>query len=674
MSLKPRRILVTSALPYANGPIHIGHLVEYIQTDIWVRFQKMMGNDCCYMCADDTHGTPVMISAKKEGITPEALIERMNREHYEDFKLFLIDFDNYYTTNSPENRELAEYVYGRMREKGHIVEREIEQFYCENDKMFLPDRFIRGTCPRCKSAEQYGDSCECCSSTYDPTELEDPICSICRNTPVRKKSLHYFFRLGDFADILKEWTGADHLQSEVTRKLQEWFLQGLRDWDISRDAPYFGFRIPGTEDKYFYVWLDAPIGYMASTKNWCDRTGRDFDSYWRSAETEIYHFLGKDIMYFHCLFWPAMLMCAEFTTPRRIFIHGFLTVDGEKMSKSRGTFIKAGTFARHVEPEFLRYYYSCKMSGGVGDIDLNLTDFVARVNSDVLGKIANLGFRVGSMLFRHFEGKAGAIEGDSKEMVESFRASAPQIAENYEKLDYARALREICRLADVANKYLEDKAPWTTVKNNADQTRATLTAALEMFRLITLYIKPVMPGFAGKVEKYLRVESLQWSHVERSIEGHTVEKFEHLAQRVEKENVDMLIDESKKETPEAAKEPAECAPEMEPIAAECTIEDFSKIDLRVARIKKAEHVEGADQLLHLVLDLGGLEKNVFAGIKSAYKPEDLEGSHVVVVANLKPRKMRFGVSEGMVLAAGKGGTEIFLLHPDKGAVPGEKIH
>ncbi len=614
-----------------------------------------------------------MISARKEGITPEELIARMKEEHQEDFSAFSVAFDNFYTTNSGENRELTEEVYARMREKGHIAEKEIEQFYCEHDTMFLPDRFIKGTCPRCKAEDQYGDSCEVCSSAYTPTDLENPVCSVCRKPPVRKKTVHFFFKLGDFTDYLKDWVGSDHLQTEVKRKLGEWFEQGLRDWDISRDAPYFGFKIPGTEDKYFYVWLDAPIGYMASTKNWCARTGRDFAEYWRSGESEIYHFIGKDIMYFHCLFWPAMLRCADFSTPEKIFIHGFLTVDGEKMSKSRGTFIKARTFAKHVPPEYLRYYYAYKMSGGIGDIDLNMTDFIARVNSDVLGKIANLGFRVGSMLNRHFESTSSQIPEESKEFLDSIRASAPTIAGHYEKLEYSKAMREICRLADMANKYLEDMAPWTTIKTDRESTRRVLTAALEAFRLITLYMKPVLPGFAMKVERSLAITPLMWDSLDRALENHTIVTFEHLAQRVEKENIDMIIEESRADVPDKAPTaPAESL--GEPIAPECTIDDFMKVDLRVAKVIKAEHVEGAHQLLKLVVQIGGIEKSLFAGIKEAYKPEELEGSLVVVVANLKPRKMRFGTSEAMVCAAGKGGTEIFILRPDSGAKPGDRIH
>ncbi|MDQ7823478.1 MAG: methionine--tRNA ligase [Candidatus Eremiobacteraeota bacterium] len=670
----PERMLVTSALPYANGPIHIGHLVEYIQTDIWVRFQKLRGRDCIYVCADDTHGTPVMISAKKAGITPEKLIETMNREHQEDFQKFFVHFDNYYTTNSPENRELSEFIYGKMREHGHIAEREIEQFFCEHDGMFLPDRFIRGTCPRCGALDQYGDTCEACSSTYDPTELSDPVCAECKHTPVRKKTVHYFFRLGDFTEKLKVWTSGEHLQPEVRNKLNEWFEQGLRDWDISRDAPYFGFRIPGSQDKYFYVWLDAPVGYMASTKNWSTKNGKDFDSYWRSPDTEIYHFIGKDIMYFHCLFWPAMLMCAGFSCPTKVFIHGFLTVDGEKMSKSRGTFIKAETFAKHIPPEYLRYYYACKMGSGVGDIDLNMTDFVARVNSDILGKIANLGFRVGSMLGRNLEGRCGVISPEDREFVASIAASSEAIASHYERLEYQRAMKEICRLADCANKFLEDKAPWTTVKSDHELTRSTLTAALEAFRLITLYIKPVLPRFAEQVERYLSVPPLVWNDVGRSVENSLIEKFDHLAQKIEKEHIDKVVEESLNEHGTSKEVKAQAPALDEPMAPECTIEDFSKVDLRVAKVLKAEHVEGADTLLRLVLDIGGIERTVFAGIKSAYKPEELEGRLVIAVANLKPRKMRFGTSEGMVLASGKGGSEIFLLKPDSGALPGQRIH
>jgi len=664
-----RKILVTSALPYANGPIHMGHLVEYIQTDVWVRFQKMLGNRCIYICADDTHGTPVMISAKKAGVTPEELIAKSHGEHLSAFKRFFIEFDNYYTTHSPENKTLCEEIYSFMKNGKHINEREVSQFYCEHDEMFLPDRLIRGECPKCCAKDQYGDACEACSTTYNPSDLKSPKCSVCQKEPIWKTTLHYFFKLSDFQDKLKAWYEEDHLQPEVKRKLGEWFEEGLKDWDISRDAPYFGFKIPQTEDKYFYVWLDAPIGYMASTKNWCERNGEDFDSWWKDKNTEIYHFIGKDIMYFHCLFWPAMLMCSDYKTPEKIFIHGFLTVDGEKMSKSKGTFIKADTFANNINPEYLRYYYCCKLSGGIGDIDLNLNDFQTRINSDIIGKIANLGVRASSILSKNLEGNTGCILPEDKPFIDSIKSSSEMIQKCYETLDYAKGIREITRLADVANKFVEDSAPWALVKTDKEQTRAKLTAALEAFRLLLIYIKPVLPNMVNKIEKHLKIQSLLWKDLDCSIEKKNVDKFPHLATRIEKEQIDKMLEATIAENNSVPDS------KTEPIAAECTIEDFAKIDLRVAKIVNAEYVENANALLRLTVDLGeNKTRNIFAGIKSAYTPEKLIGTNVIVVANLKPRKMKFGTSEGMVIAAGEGGENIFVLRPDPGASPGDKIH
>lgn len=664
-----RKILVTSALPYANGPIHMGHLVEYIQTDIWVRFQKMMGHKCIYICADDTHGTPIMISAKKAGISPEELIEKTHREHLSAFKRFFVDFDNYYTTHSPENKKFCEEIYEDMRKGGHIVEREISQFYCKNDTIFLPDRLIRGECPKCSSKDQYGDACEVCSATYSPTDLKEPKCSLCGQEPSWETTSHYFFKLGDFTDKLKKWYAEDHLQAEVKKKLNEWFEEGLKDWDISRDAPYFGFKIPGTDDKYFYVWLDAPVGYMASTQNWCDKNGEDFNSWWRDTNTEIYHFIGKDIMYFHCLFWPAMLMSSDYRTPDKVFVHGFLTVDGEKMSKSRGTFIKADTFADNLNPEYLRYYYACKMSGGIGDIDLNLNDFQARINSDIIGKIANLGVRASSILSKNLESNTGVILEEDNVLIKSMKESADLIKKCYESLDYARAMREISRLADVANKFVEDSAPWALVKTDPESARAKLTTALECFRILSIYIKPVLPELTGKIEKHLKIQSLLWKDLDNSIEKKNIDKFPHLATRIEREHIDKMLETTVAENNTTQK------PAIEPIAPECTIDDFAKIDLRVAKIVNAEYIEEAKALLRLTVDLGESKtRNIFAGIKSAYTPEQLIGTNVVVVANLKPRKMKFGISEGMVIAAGEGGENIFVLRPDSGAQIGDKVH
>jgi methionyl-tRNA synthetase len=675
MSAVKRKILVTSALPYANGDIHIGHLVEYIQTDIWVRFMKMMGHECHYMCADDTHGTPVMVSARKQGITPEELVERMNVEHRRDFADFHIEFDNYYSTNSPENREFVEYIFLQMKEKGHIEERRIDQLYCEKDAMFLPDRFVRGTCPRCGAEDQYGDSCEVCSSTYSPTDLKDAVCSVCRTAPQLKSTVHYFFKLGDFSEALREWTGGDHVQPEVRRKLDEWFSQGLKDWDITRDAPYFGFKIPCTDDKYFYVWLDAPVGYMASTKNWCEKTGRSFDEFWKNGSSEIYHFIGKDIMYFHCLFWPATLMASGFKTPDRIHIHGFLTVNGEKMSKSRGTFINARTYLKYLDPQYLRYYYASKLGSSTSDIDLSLDDFVSRINSEVVGKIANLGSRVAPMLSKKLDGKTGSIPEEARLLVAAVKASAADIAAAYESREFSKAVREICRLADEANRFVEQQAPWSTIKTDPEKTRGTITAVLEVFRLLTLYLKPVLPKLAADVEEFLRIGPMSWSDIAGSIENHQMGEFRHLIQRAEMEKVSAMVEESRIEregTPVPAS--AEPVPVFEPLAPECTIEDFSKLDLRIGKILSAEAVEGADRLLRLVVDIGMKQVSLFAGIREAYSPESLPGRLVVVAANLKPRKMKFGTSEGMVLAAGPGGKEVFLLAPDEGSTPGQRVH
>jgi methionyl-tRNA synthetase len=663
----PRQILVTSALPYANGPIHIGHLVEYIQTDIWVRFQKLCGNRCLYFCADDTHGTAIMISARNEGITPEELIERVHTEHHNDFKGFAIEFDNYYSTHSPENRELSERIFNALNKAGSIVKRSVEQSYCNNCQMFLPDRYIRGTCPRCKAPDQYGDSCEVCSGTHNPTELIEPRCANCGNPPVRKKSEHYFFKLADYEQQLKELIAKGYTQQSVANKLDEWFSTGLRDWDISRDGPYFGFKIPCEDDKYFYVWLDAPIGYMASTKNYCTANGMDFEQVWNGDEWELYHFIGKDIMYFHALFWPAMLMGSGFRSANKLFIHGFLTVNGEKMSKSRGTFIKAATYLKYLDQEYLRYYYASKLTSGVEDIDLSTEDFIGKVNSDLVGNFANLASRSGPMLTKQLDSRLGRLDEQGRKLIEKLTAAKEQIRSDYEGLNYASAVRTIAALADEANRYVEQNQPWATIKNDSEGTRTTLTAVINAVRILTIYLKPILPVFAEKVEKFLNVENLHLDDVGTVLENHTINKFERLFERVDKKKVDEMIEESRE-----SQQPAQ-RPQMEPIAPEITIDDFTKVDLRIARIADAQSVEGADKLLALKLDLGGVEKNVFAGIAQAYKPEELIGKVVVCVANLKPRKMKFGLSEGMILASGSGGRDLFMLTADEGAKPGQRI-
>jgi len=662
----PRKIVVTSALPYANGPIHIGHLVEYLQTDIWVRFQKVCGNQCFYFCADDTHGTPIMISARSAGIRPEELIEQMHKEHKADFDSFHIEFDNYYSTHSPENRRFSELIFTRLNEAGSIVTRDVEQTYCDKCKMTLPDRYVRGTCPRCNAEDQYGDSCEICSATYRPTELINPYCATCGATPTLQTSRHYFFKLADYEQSLRALIAGGHTQKSVANKLDEWFKAGLKDWDISRDGPYFGFKIPGEENKFFYVWLDAPIGYMASAKNYCDNNGLDFDELWNSKEIELYHFIGKDIMYFHALFFPAMLIGAGFKTANKLFVHGFLTVNGEKMSKSRGTFIRASTYINHLNPEYLRYYYASKLTDGIEDIDLGIEDFINKTNSDLVGKYANLASRSGPMLTKKLNGQLGQLDKQGAELINKLTAAKDRITRNYEGLNFAAAVRTISALADVANRYVEQNQPWVTVTSDPEKTRQTLTAVINAVRILTIYLKPILPKYARKVEQFLNVDKLSFADVEATLENHKINDFERLFERIDEKQVNAMIEESKDSQdvkPQAA----------EPFKPECTIDDFAKLDLRVAKVVKAQRVEGADKLLKLDLDVGGLQKSVLAAIATAYQPDELTDKIVVLLANLKPRQMRFGLSEGMILAAGTGGKDIFMLSVDAGAKPGQKV-
>lgn len=664
-----RKIAVTAALPYANGPIHIGHLVEYIQTDIWVRFHKTCGRECLYFCADDTHGTPIMISARAEAVQPEELIQRVHKEHKTDFDGFYVEFDNYYSTHSPENKYFSELIFNRLNEAGSITRRNVEQAYCEKCEMSLPDRYVRGTCPRCKAEDQYGDSCDKCGGTHQPTELIDPQCATCSTPPVRRETEHYFFKLGDYEGQLRDLISGGYAQTSTINKLDEWFKTGLKDWDISRDGPYFGFKIPGEQNKYFYVWLDAPIGYMASGKNYCDSNGLDFDKLWNGDEYEVYHFIGKDIMYFHALFFPAMLIGAGFKPANKLFVHGFLTVNGEKMSKSRGTFIRAATYLKHLDPEYLRYYYAGKLAGNIDDIDLSIEDFINRVNSNMVGKLANLASRSGPMLTNKLDGRLGRLDESGKELVARLIVAKEQIIDNYENLNYAAAVRAIIALADEANRYVEQNQPWATVKTDPERTRTTLTTVINAVKILTTYLKPILPRYAEKIEKFLNVGELSFVNVEDLLENHTINKFERLVDRIDKSKVDAMIEESK-ESQAPAVEPVGPA---EPVAPECTIEDFAKIDLRVAKVVKAESVEGADKLLRLKLDIGGIEREVLAGIAQAYGPEELVGKIVICLANLKPRKMKFGVSEGMILAAGMGGRDIFMLTVDEGAKPGERV-
>ncbi len=674
MAEHPREILVTSALPYANGPIHIGHLVEYIQTDIWVRFQKMQGHSVYYVCADDAHGTPIMLRAQQENISPEELIARVAEEHQQDFADFAIEFDNYHTTHSDENQYLSNLIYERLRDAGHINHRTIKQLYDPEKEMFLPDRFIRGECPHCHSKDQYGDGCEVCNKTYSPTDLIDPVSAISGSHPVEKESDHLFFKLPDFEEMLKEWTRAGHLQTEVVNKLDEWFGAGLQEWDISRDKPYFGFEIPDEPGKYFYVWLDAPIGYFASFKQLCERTDIEFDEFMKKdSEKELYHFIGKDIMYFHCLFWPAMLYGSEFRTPTAVFIHGFLTVDGQKMSKSRGTFITARTYLKHLDPQYLRYYFAAKLGNGVDDIDLNLDDFIQRVNSDLVGKVINIASRCAGFINKRFDGMLSKNIHDEA-LLGELTTAGKNIADAYAGREYSKAMREIMALADKVNQYIDDQKPWVIAKeeNSEDKLQAVCTMGLNCFRILGIYLKPVLPVMAAQAEEFLSTESFVWNDIHNPLLDHKINKFKPLMTRVEKERINAMIEDSKEDL-EASQTQAGGPLTDNPIADEINIDDFAKIDLRVAKIVKAEHVDGADKLLQLTLDLGGESRNVFAGIKSAYSPEDLEGKLTVMVANLAPRKMRFGISEGMVLAAGDGGKELFILSPDSGAKPGMKI-
>ena len=679
MSSQPRKILVTSALPYANGPIHIGHLVEYIQTDIWSRFQKMRGHECYYVCADDAHGTPIMLRARQEGITPEALIARVAVEHKADFAGFRIGFDNYHSTHSEENRHYATLIYSRNRDKGHIAIRTITQAYDQVEHMFLPDRFIKGECPKCGAKDQYGDNCETCGASYSPSELKNPYSVVSGAKPIDKESEHYFFRLGDFEAMLKAWTRGGHVQKEVANKLDEWFEAGLQEWDISRDAPYFGFEMPDHPGKYFYVWLDAPIGYMASFRNLCDRTpGLDFDTFWdRDSTAELYNFIGKDIVYFHTLFWPAMLHGADFRTPSAVFVHGFLTVDGAKMSKSRGTFIKARTYLDHLDPEYLRYYFAAKLGAGVDDIDLSLEDFTARVNADLVGKVVNIASRCAGFVSKRFAGRLSATVAEPA-LLEEFVAAGPSIAGAYENREYSRAVREIMALADVANRYIDERKPWVIAKEAGrdGELQDVCSMGLNLFRLLIGYLRPILPGTAEKAESFLRIAPLDWEALAWPLVDHTIGTFEPLMTRVDPKRVEGMLEASKedlakRDTGQPAQAPGPL--DADPIATAIPYDDFAKVDLRVARIVAASPVEGADKLLQLTLDLGGETRNVFAGIKSAYAPGDLEGRLTVMVANLAPRKMRFGTSEGMVLAAGPGGKDIFLLNPDSGAQPGMRV-
>ena len=680
-----RNILVTSALPYASGPLHLGHLVEYTQTDIWVRFQRMRGHHCIYVCASDAHGTPTMLRADEAGVAPEALVAEVAEGHRKDFENFKISVDNYQTTHSAENLELTTEMYRRLKENGYIDRRVITQAYDDERQMFLPDRYVRGECPSCGAADQYGDACENCSATYAPMDLKNPVSVVSGTPPSLRESEHFFFRLSAFEDELRAWV-PDHVDAWMVRKLDEWFQAGLKDWDISRDSPYFGFEIPGEAGKYFYVWFDAPIGYMASFLELCRRpdSGLVFEDYWggnrpaggdskaadsaastgNAAGTELYHFIGKDIVYFHTLFWPSVLSGAGYRKPSGVFVHGFLTVDGKKMSKRRGTFIMASTYANRLDPDYLRYYFAAKLGASADDIDLNLDDFIARLNSDLVGKVVNIASRCAGFIHRHNGGQLGESLHDEA-LYRDFADAATQIADDYEQRNYARGLKRVIALADRANRYIDGEKPWILAKDPQQAGRVVdvCTLGINLFRTLMVYLKPVVPGLAERAEEFLDADPLVWSDAGTPLLDHRVRKFRSLLERVPPKEVQAMVNDSRAGP---AAPPAKYKDEID-------IEQFSKVDLRIARVIAADYVKGADKLLELRLDLGGDERVVFAGIRSAYRPETLVDRLVVVVANLKPRKMRFGTSQGMILASGPGGSDIFLLSPDSGAKPGMKV-
>ena len=662
-----RRILVTSALPYANGAIHLGHLFEHIQTDIWVRYQRMAGNQCIYVCADDAHGTATMLLAEREGVTNEALIDRLRAEHAEDFRLFHISHDNYHSTHSPENEHYASLIYTRLKEAGHTFTADVDQLYDPERELFLADRQVRGTCPRCGAEDQPGDNCDNCGATYDATELGAPRSVLSAATPELRRGEHYFVDLPQFAAFLRHWTASGPIQPEVANKLAEWLDGGLRAWDISRDAPYFGFPIPGAEGKFFYVWMDAPIGYIASFKNLCERTeGLDFNDFWQpDASGEVHHFIGKDIVNFHCLFWPAVLEHAGFRTPTRVHVHGFITVDGVRMSKSRGTFINASTYLKHLDPEYLRYYFATKISARVDDVDINLADFVQRVNADLVGKVVNIASRCAGFIGKNFNGRLAAQVYDEALWQAVSEARTP-LAELYERGDMGRAVREITALADRANRYIAEREPWKHVTNpeRREEVHGVCSLGINVFRALVIYLKPILPAMAAKAEAFLQVEPLMWDDAAAPLLDHEITRYKAVFTRIDAKAVDRVVAATRDEH----------AAESNSVEAETiSIDDFLKVDLRVARVVSAERVAGADKLLELTLDTGDRQRRVFSGIRSAYDPAQLVGRLTVVVANLAPRKMRFGVSEGMVLAAGPGGSDIFLVAPDAGAKPGMQV-
>lgn len=670
-----RRILVTSALPYANSPLHLGHMLETVQTDVWVRFQRAQGNECHYVCADDAHGTAIMLKAEEMGLSAEEHIAKIKESHETDFNDFLISVDNYYSTHSPENKAFSEEIYLKLEANGHILQKNIVQAFDEEKGLFLADRFIKGTCPKCKTPDQYGDNCEACGATYSPTDLIDSVSALSGSKPIEKESEHFFFDLPQFSEFLDGWLKSGSLQPEIANKLREWLDAGLQAWDISRDAPYFGFEIPNQPNKYFYVWLDAPIGYMASFKNYCDRTDINFDDFWsldKANETELYHFIGKDIVNFHGLFWPAMLESAGYRKPNGVYAHGFVTVNGTKMSKSRGTFINARTWLNHLGPEPLRYYYAAKLGNGVDDIDLNLEDFIARVNSDLVNKVVNIASRCAGFVARLGDNRLSADIAEPELWQKAIEANE-QICNYYENREYGKAIREIMKVADLANEYIADKEPWKLgkVEGKQEEVVAICSLGINLFRLIMIYLQPVIPEMASKSAEFLN-DDLSWTQTPTALLDHKINKFVPLMRRIEASETEKVIEESKESIKQAAAKPITGPLADDPISDEIDFKDFAKLDLRIAKIIDANHVDGSDKLLQLTLDIGGVTKNVFSGIKSAYKPEELVGRHTVLVANLKPRKMRFGISEGMVLCAGDNDS-LYLLDVDEGALPGMRV-
>lgn len=682
-----RKILVTSALPYANGSIHLGHMVEHIQTDVWVRFQKLRGHACHYCCADDTHGTPVMLAAQKQGIAPEDMIAKVREEHLADFTGFFIGYDNYYSTHSPENKQFSQDIYRALKANGKIESRVIEQLFDPEKQMFLPDRFVKGECPKCHAQDQYGDNCEVCGTTYSPTELINPYSAVSGTKPELRESEHFFFKLGECADFLKAWTsgnnphdGKPHLQPEALNKMKEWLGEGeettLSDWDISRDAPYFGFEIPDAPGKYFYVWLDAPVGYMASFKNLCDRIGIDFDEYFKAgSQTEMYHFIGKDILYFHALFWPAMLHFSGHRAPTGVYAHGFLTVDGQKMSKSRGTFITAKSYLEQgLNPEWMRYYIAAKLNSKIEDIDLNLQDFISRVNSDLVGKYVNIAARVSGFIAKRFEGRLKDVADSA--LLAKLTAQSEAIAECYESREYAKALRDIMALADIVNEYVDANKPWELAKQEGQDERLheVCSELINAFTMLTAYLAPVLPKVAENAAKFLNLEAITWANTRETLGKHAINKYEHLMQRVEQKQVDDLI-EANKQSIAAAAVPAAEEGKYEKVAEQASFDDFMKIDMRVAKVLNCEAVEGSTKLLKFDLDFGFEKRIIFSGIAAFYpNPAELNGRMVIAVANFAPRKMaKFGVSEGMILSAATADGKLKLLDVDAGAQPGDKV-